>query len=79
MVLAGLAVGGFFAAKFILTLVLGLLFMAFSIVAILCFPLMLIGGLARGGDGKRDGFDYDKWCEENDGRGRWHSDSGVPF
>ncbi len=83
VVIAGLAVCGFFAAKIILAVIVGLLMTAFAIAAMLLLPVMLIGGLAGGGRSgggrKRYRDSYDKWCEENDGRGRYHSDSGVPF
>ncbi|MCQ8771608.1 hypothetical protein [Streptomyces telluris] len=82
VVIAGLAVCGYFSAKFILAVIFGLLMTAFAIAAILFMPFLLIGGLAGGGrSGRRKSArrSYEKWCEENDGRGRYHSDSGVPF
>ncbi|MFI1255380.1 hypothetical protein ACH4U6_16595 [Streptomyces netropsis] len=78
VVVAVLAIFAFFAGKFILALVVGLIMTAFAIVAILLIPVMLIAGLAGGGK-KRGRHSDDGWYEENDGRGRYHSDSGVPF
>ncbi|MEV8477907.1 hypothetical protein [Streptomyces sp. NPDC051173] len=76
--LVALAVIGFFAAKFILALVASLIMAVLAGLAILLLPLMLIVGLTSGG-AKRERDSYETWCEENDGRGRYHSDSGVPF
>ncbi|MFF4218385.1 hypothetical protein [Streptomyces nondiastaticus] len=83
VVVSALAVAGFYGGKFVLAFVLSLLLAAFAACALLFLPVLLIKGLGGGGgDGRRrvsHREEYERWCEENDGRGRYHSDSGVPF
>ncbi|MCF3102151.1 hypothetical protein IPZ58_11200 [Streptomyces roseoverticillatus] len=83
VVVAALAVAGFYGGKVILASVLNLLLGAFAACALLFIPVFLIKGLGGGGGSKRRRVShresYERWCEENDGRGRYHSDSGVPF